>query len=81
MKIDLNNNFLQKIIFFFLVSSNFLLIIKQNLLDENSTISIILIYGYLYGIVFFQIIFLIIINKYFKNLFNFFLVSLLFYNL
>ena len=58
-----------------------MLIIKQNLLDENSTISIILIYGYLYGIVFFQIIFLIIINKYFKNLFNFFLVSLLFYNL
>ena len=57
------------------------MIIKQNLLDENSTISIILIYGYLYGIVFFQIIFLIIINKYFKNLFNFFLVSLLFYNL
>ena len=63
MIVDQKDNFLQKLLFFFLVSSNFLLIIKQNLLDENSIISIILIYGYLYGIIFLQKIFLNIINK------------------
>jgi len=76
-----NKKFILKLLLFFFVSSNFLLIIKDNLLKENSVLSIVIIYGFLYLILIFQMIFLILVNKFSNKLFNFFLVLVLFYNL
>ena len=81
MEITEKKTFLYKLFLFFFASSNFLLIIKQNLLEENSVLSITIIYGFLYSILTFQILILLIINKFLKKYFNFFFIFLLFYNL
>ena len=74
------NKQLYELLLFFFVSSNFLLIIKENLIDENALFSIFIIYGFLYSILFFQVLFLALIKKYLEKFFIYLFIFLLFFN-
>ena len=66
------------LILFFFISSYFLLIIKDNLISENSFSSTLILYCYLYIIVILQILFLYTIKN--SKLFNLTVFIFLFYN-
>lgn len=70
-------NFL-KIILFFFVNSYFLIVIRDNLITENSITSTLYLYFYLYGVIILQIFFLYFFQK--KKYFDFYFFIFLFYN-
>ena len=67
---------------FFLISSHWALLIKENLISENSVVSVNFLYLYIYFIFIFQIFIIYFINKFAKN-YNLLILALvlfLFYN-
>lgn len=77
MKVLTKNFELKKLILFFFISSYFALIIKDNLISENSFVSTFYLYGYIYLIIFVQIFILAIFKK---KLLNILFIVFLFYN-
>ena len=82
MKINLSNNIIGNFFLFFLISSYWALLIKNNLVSENFSSSVKYLYLYIYIIFFLQIALTLIVFKFIKsnNLLIFCLTSFLFFN-